>query len=144
MNRFKAPIHEAAERSAHSLVRAPAIALITVASIALVFGILGLLGDVVLIASGAIAELEARNEGPISKETTVAVRMIWGILLLVASSFVLFGAIAMKNLKRHGIAKAAAIVAMVPLVGPCCLLGIPFGVWALITLEKPAVRKAFR
>ncbi len=144
MNRFKAPIHESAERSAHSLVRAPAIALIIVASIALVFGILGLLGDVVLIASGAIAELEARNEGPISKETTVAVRVIWGILLLVASSFVLYGAILMKNLKSHGVAKAAAIVAMVPLVGPCCLLGIPFGVWALITLEKPEVRNAFR
>ena len=71
-------------------------------------------------------------------------RVIWGILLLVASSFVLLGAIRMKNLKSHGIAKAAAIVAVVPLVGPCCLLGIPFGVWALITLEKPEVRNAFR
>ena len=36
----------------------------------------------------------------------------------------------MRNLKNYGQARAAAVVAMIPLLGPCCLLGIPFGIWA--------------
>ena len=144
MNPFKAPIPEKSARGPAAVVRAPATALVVVASIALVLGTLGLLADVVLVASGAIAALEARNEGPISKETTVVVRTIWGILLLIASSFVLYGGIRMRDLQSHGVARAAAIVAMIPLLGPCCVLGIPFGIWALITIEKPEVRKAFR
>lgn len=144
MNRFKAPIDDTLQRSPPDLVRGPAVALIVVATIAIVLGSLGLLGDVILVASGAVEELEARNTGPISEWTTLAVRTLWGIVLVAASSFVLFGAIRMKNLTSHGVARAAAIVAMIPFVGPCCLLGIPFGVWALITLEKPGVRQAFR
>jgi len=50
----------------------------------------------------------------------------------------------MRNLKKYEIARAATIVAMVPLLGPCCIVGIPFGIWAFMALGKPGVRNAFR
>jgi len=37
----------------------------------------------------------------------------------------------------------ASILAMVPCISPCCLLGIPIGIWALVVLMKPEVQQAF-
>ena len=125
-------------------VKAPAIALIIVAAIALVVGTLALIGDVVLIASGAVAKLEEMNTGPISEYTQITIRTIWGIALIIASAFVLYGAIQMVSLKNYGASKMAAIIAMIPLLGPCCILGIPFGIWAFVVLGKPEVKAAFR
>lgn len=124
-------------------VNAPAIALIAVALIAVVFGVLGLVMDAFLLLSGAVDRLESMNEGPISEYTQITVRTIWGIILLIASFFVLYGSLKMKNLTNYGTARSAAIVAMIPLVGPCCILGIPFGIWAFIVLGRPHVRDAF-
>jgi hypothetical protein len=111
---------------------------------AIIAGTLGLLMDVVLVAVGAIAKLEEVNDGPISEYAQIAIRSIWGVVLLIASSFVLYGAIQMKNMKKYETARAAAIVSMIPLLGPCCIFGIPFGIWAFVSLGRPGVRNAFR
>jgi len=39
---------------------------------------------------------------------------------------------------------AASIIAMIPCVSPCCCLGLPFGIWALVVLARPAVKSAFQ
>jgi hypothetical protein len=144
LNPYDSPNAPGSVPVAHNQARGPAIALIVVSIIALVCGILGLLVDFALITTGAAAMIEEQQRNPIPKNTQIAVRSIWGILLLCASTFVLYGAIQMKNQKKYGTARAAAIVAMIPLVGPCCLLGIPFGIWAFVTLEKPEVKDSFR
>ena len=113
-------------------LKAPAMALIIVSIIALVLGGMALAFDIFLIAVQGVLEAE------------LIVRSLWGLLLFMTSSFVLFGAIKMNNMTNYGVAKAAAIVAIVPLVSPCCLLGIPFGIWALVVLNKPHVRNSFR
>jgi len=128
----------------NSKVRTPAIALIIVSSLAIAFGTAGLVGDLILYTSGAIEELEARDARPISQETILAVRTVWGIVLLVASVFILYGSIQMLKLRNYGTAKAAAIVAMIPMLGPCCVVGIPFGIWAFLVLKDDSVRLAFR
>lgn len=125
-------------------VNAPAIALMVVSALAVVFGILGLAGDFFLLASGAVEQLEQANDGGISKYTTITVRIIWGILLVVVSGFVFYGALQMKQLTNYSTARMAAILAMIPCVGPCCFLGIPFGIWAFVVLERPEVKDAFR
>lgn len=125
-------------------VQGPATGLIVISAIAIFFGLLGLAGDLFLVLSGAINKLEEINDGPVSEYTQITIRAVWGVILILASSFVLYGAIQMKNQRNYGIAKAAAIVAMIPLLGPCCLLGIPFGIWALIALGKPGVQESFR
>lgn len=143
-NPYESPVLNHEDRNASAIVQGPAIALIVVSSVAVLLGLLALGLDIVLIAVGAIERLEAMNEGPISEYAQIAIRSIWGIVLVIASSFVLYGAIHMRNLKKYEIARAAAIVAMVPLLGPCCIVGIPFGIWAFMALGKPEVRNAFR
>ncbi|MBN2507450.1 MAG: hypothetical protein JXQ71_12225 [Verrucomicrobia bacterium] len=48
----------------------------------------------------------------------------------------------MKALEGYGIAIAGAILALV--ISPANLLGLPVGLWALVTLTRPSVKRAFR
>jgi len=58
------------------------------------------------------------------------------------NGFVLFGAIKLLRLQNRGMAMAGAVVAMLP-CQCCCVLGLPFGIWALVVLSKPEVKSAF-
>lgn len=127
-----------------SVLVAPAIALMVVSGLAVVVGILGLLGDVFLLVSGAVERLEAANDGPFSEYTTITIRIIWGIILVAASGYVMYGAMQMKQLTNYAAARTAAVISVIPCLGPCCFLGIPFGIWALVVLSKPEVRDSFR
>ena len=59
------------------------------------------------------------------------------------SAFVFYGALQMRAVRNYGICMAAAIAACIPCLSPCCLFGIPFGIWALVQLNKPEVRAGF-
>lgn len=123
-------------------VTGPAISLIVVAIICLVLTSLGLVFDLYLIVSGTAANMP-EPPGGISKEQQLTIRIVWGLVLLAGSVVTLVGGISMNNLKSLGMARMGAIVACVPCVGPCCLLGIPFGIWALIVLNNPDVNRSF-
>lgn len=125
-------------------VTAPAVSLMVVSIIAIGLGAIGLILDVLMLALGAVQMLEETNDGPMSETTQLIIRSLWGLVLLIASAFVLYGSIQMKNLQRYGTARAAALISVIPCIGPCCLLGIPFGIWALVVLNKPEVKAAFK
>jgi hypothetical protein len=65
---------------------------------------------------------------------------IIGILVCV---FIFFGALKMKKLENYGLCMGASIVAMIPCISPCCLIGLPIGIWALVVLSKPEVKSSF-
>jgi hypothetical protein len=45
----------------------------------------------------------------------------------------------------QGIALAGCIVAAIPLTSSaCCLLTLPFSIWAIVQLVKPEIREAFK
>jgi len=62
---------------------------------------------------------------------------------MVVSILILIGAIKMRRLESQGWATAAAVMAMIPCVSPCCILGLPFGIWALVAMGDPQVKWAF-
>jgi hypothetical protein len=70
--------------------------------------------------------------------------VIQGLLHLAVAGFIIYGALQMKKLVNHRLAMATAIVALVPCLSPCCLLGMPFGIWALVVLNKPEVKSTFQ
>ncbi len=66
------------------------------------------------------------------------------ILGLAFAGLVVFAGLQMRSLKNWGLALAGAILVMIPCsTNCCCCLGIPIGIWALITLTKPEVKSAF-
>jgi len=62
---------------------------------------------------------------------------------LTMSVLVLIGAVKLQSLKSREFAFAAAILAMIPCLTPCCILGLPFGIWTLVVLNKPEVKSQF-
>jgi hypothetical protein len=59
------------------------------------------------------------------------------------SVVVLIGAVRMLALKSYALAFTVSILSLIPCVTPCCLLGLPFGIWALVVLSRPDVKSQF-
>jgi len=121
---------------AASQVSGPAIALIVIGSLSLLGGLLSL------------ARLTVFGFGFPGNAAPAA--MVGGVGLLITfaslalSVLIIIGGIKMKNLQNYGLAMAASIVAMTPCIGACCILGLPFGIWAVVVLSNESVRSAFR
>jgi serine/threonine protein kinase len=61
----------------------------------------------------------------------------------IATGYLLNGGLLMKQLRSYPSALAAAILAVIPW-SPGWIIGLPFGIWALIILRQPPVIAAFR
>jgi hypothetical protein len=68
---------------------------------------------------------------------------VLAIIGLIVGAVILLGAMKMKKLEGYGFAMAATIMAMVPCISPCCLLGLPIGIWSLVVLMNADVKAAF-
>jgi hypothetical protein len=68
---------------------------------------------------------------------------IFSILAITGGVLIILGALKMKKVESYNSAMAASIIAMIPCVSPCCILGLPFGIWALVILSKPEIKTAF-
>jgi len=126
-----------------STVRGPATGLIVVSIICIVVVSLAMLFSGFLLISGTARRMRQPSIG-VSKETQIAVRMVWSGVILSANAVILIAGIKMRRLQNYSLSKLGAILAVVPCIGPCYVLGIPFGIWALVALSKPGVKDAFR
>jgi len=50
---------------------------------------------------------------------------------------------AMMRLKSRNLVMVGMVLQIIPCAGPCCVLGAPFAIWALIAMSKPDVKEAF-
>lgn len=70
--------------------------------------------------------------------------MLLPVFGLLIDAVIIYGAVRMKNLSSYSWAVAAAVLALIPcLSSPCCAVGVPFGLWALLVLLDKDVRAAF-
>ena len=66
-----------------------------------------------------------------------------GTIGIVMDILVLLGAYNLMNLKKYSLAMTGAVIACIPCCGPCFVLGIPFGIWALVLLNNPEIKPHF-
>ena len=123
-------------------VSGPATALTVTAILGMVVQVLGVISNVLQITMGAGGPPRGHDGLPIMLMGGVYLAL--GLFGLAMGVLVLIGARRMRNLESYSLAMTAAIVAMVPCVSPCCLLGLPFGIWALLVLGDSSVKSAFR
>ena len=123
-------------------VNGPAIGLMATGGI----GIVGQLAGLVINLLGAGLGTMAGEGGEEKFESLFsgALAMVSAVLGVIVGAFIIFGGLKMKNLESYGLAVATAIIAMVPCFSPCCVIGLPVGIWALFILMKPEVKAAFR
>jgi hypothetical protein len=70
--------------------------------------------------------------------------LLISLFALILDGFIIVGALRMRQLRSYGMAVAAAILSLIPCLGsPCIVLGVPFGIWALVVLVNAEVRQAF-
>ncbi len=62
---------------------------------------------------------------------------------LLVAAFIIYAALKMKNLSQYGLCMVASILAMIPCISPCCIIGLPIGIWCLVVLTKPEIKAAF-
>jgi phage FluMu protein Com len=120
-------------------VSGPATALIVTAILGLIGNALSL-AFILVVFSGALP-MPPNND---LDDFTGIGNLIIAVIGLFGGVLILVGAMKMKKLESYGLAMAGAIVAMIPYISPCCLLGLPFGIWALVVLADGSVKAAFR
>jgi hypothetical protein len=72
-----------------------------------------------------------------------AVQLVMAVVGLAVSGFVLYGGLQLMKLRSRALVMTAAILGMIPCLGPCCIIGIPVGIWTLVVISKPDVKAAF-
>jgi len=110
-------------------LKAPAIILIILA----VISILNILSGIVIRYS--MGELRAGNE--------LIFSMVVAFGLSAVQLAILMGAVNMLKGNGYSSARMSGILSCIPVCTPCFLLGIPFGIWALVVLGKQEVKDAF-
>lgn len=73
---------------------------------------------------------------------TMVYCIYYGITMLY-SLMLAIGAFSMLRQGSYLWAVTICILAIIPVIGPCYFLAMPFGIWGLIVLRRPEVRSAF-
>jgi hypothetical protein len=131
--------------AALQLVKGPAIGLKVTAIVGLVLVGLGLVYNV-LVLSGVQIGMQQINDPQMQKLFNTlggGLGIVQDIIGGIVGVIVLIGAAKMQKLQSYQFALTASIVAMVPCISPCCIFGLPFGIWALVVLNKPEVKSQF-
>jgi hypothetical protein len=131
----------AIDQYAAGRVAGPAIAMIVVGALEIVtyVGVIVVYSLVIALALGGAAQFQG---DPHEIALGGVVMIAYGAMGLLMAVLVVVGAVKMKNLKGYGLAMASAIIAMLP-CSPCCAIGLPFGIWALVVLNDENVQAAF-
>ena len=126
-------------------VQGPAIGLLVTAIIGVCLGLFGLVGNIFGVGMSGLQNLGGGSGAAdrYMQYMTGGVGIVSAILGLAVSGFIIWAALQMKQLRNWTMAVVASIVAMIPCIGPCCIIGIPIGIWSLIVLMKPDVKAAF-
>ena len=130
-------------------VSAPAVCLIVTAILGMLNSVVGVVFSLV---GARIPGLDLAKDPQFARFERViemfsgTAGVISGLISLAVGAFILVGALKMMKLRSYGLAMAASIIAMIPclLPFPCCCLGLPFGIWALVVLCRPEVKSAFQ
>jgi len=129
-------------RFAAARVSAPATALTVVAMLNLILQSMALMLAIVVSAMGP--NLGGINPNRHLMAHQAASSLVAAPIQIAISIFLLIAATRMKRLENYGLALAGAIVAAIPCTAPCCLVGVGFGIWALVVLCDANVKSAFR
>jgi hypothetical protein len=131
--------------AAQQKVQGPAIALLVVAGLGGVGQVVGLLMNLL----GATANLAGLPRGGAPGEELVGLLggglgVVLNVIGIAIAVLIALGGMRMMSLRSYGLALAASIIAMVPCLSPCCCLGLPAGIWALVVLNDANVKASFR
>lgn len=129
--------------SAEGSVSGPAIGLIVTGGVGILFQIAAILMRLLGMGLSGVAVASGDSSGFAGLMSGV-VGLIFSVIWLLMGVVVIYGAIKMKALQSYGLAFAAAVLAALPCTSPCCFIGLPIGIWAIVVLLNEDVKRSFR
>lgn len=92
--------------------------------------------------------LEAAKERRDAQAQAVLTLSIGGGIILAAVLSVIYccsvaGGVLMGKLHNYKLCRAACIMAMIPVISPLVVVGIPFGFMGLMKLKRPEIKRGF-
>ncbi len=124
---------------AEQRVKGPAIGLIVTGILGAVLEIAGVVLNVLWAGSSPFADRDER--------LFVFFTGTWGaigsVIGAAVAGFIVWAALKMMRLEGLPLAFVACVLALIPCLSPCCVITLPFGIWGLIVLNDPVVKRAF-
>ena len=133
-------------------VKAPAVALMVTAILNILLGVWSLVRMTIFRPNlqQLNSELQQLNNPQLQEFVQKVFHMSYGpfgiassFLGVALSVLILIGASKMQSLRSYEFSMTAAILAMIPCLTPCCILGLPFGIWAVVALSRPGIKSQF-
>jgi hypothetical protein len=127
-------------------VQVPAVGLIVTAGLDALFAVVMMFLSILGIS---MIDMPTLAEHPVDRavlEDLIGGGFVFVLCVagLIIDAIIAYGAMKMMKLESYGWALAAAILAIIPcLSSPCIVLGLPFGIWALVVLMNAKVRDGF-
>ena len=129
-------------------VSGPATGLLVTGILGIVLQVIALVANLAGLGPGAVPPNVNQPNMPIDPNRLAMIQgtgaLVAAIIGTVIGIVIILGANRMKNLQSYGLAMTSSILAMIPCISPCCLLGLPIGIWSLGVLSNPEVKQAFR
>ena len=130
--------------SALQQVSGPAIGLLVTAILGLMGAVAGLAMNILGIgfsAAGMSGNPEAERWVHLFGGT---LGILGNIVAILVGVFLLYAGLKIRKLENYNAGLIGSIIAMVPCISPCCLIGLPVGIWALVILNRPEVKSHFQ
>lgn len=117
-------------------LKIPAIGLIVVGILNILFGLVCLLRAVTVAYLGVSFQQFASEQEKFIFQIGFYGVLAVGLLSLIFAPIIIMGALKMMRGITTGAAKLSPVLAMIPITSFAFILGIPFGIWALISMKK--------
>lgn len=125
-------------------LKAPSIGLIIAGVLNAVSGLYLVASSLLQYTRGALDRTFSQDAEQIGFYIGFWGTAVFGILGFIVAPVIIYGAIQMMRGRSFGLSRTAAILAVIPLTSCCFVIGIPFGIWALVVLAQPDVKALFR
>jgi hypothetical protein len=131
--------------SATDQVNGPGIGLIVTGALNVVLGLLRVIISLTGFGLGAFGAAGLGNDEMAKVIMSVAgtTGIVLGALCAICGGITVLGGLKLRKLQSHGLVVTACILAIIPCTSPCCLVGLPIGIWALVVMSKPEVKSQF-
>jgi hypothetical protein len=131
--------------TAKSIVKSPAMALMILSIISIVFSCGMIILNIFQTLAGGV--MAGSRGGPDQEEGVMNVFMGVGgivgqIFSILIYAFFIVGCKKMMALESKGLVWAMLVLAVIPFCSPCCI-GLPFGIWGIVVMNNPIVKNAF-
>ena len=102
-----------------------------------------LLCFIILIPASIAMRTAAPPRNISQSEAYMAGQFMGFAVILIVNGVGVAGAVQMLRMRTYALAMTTSVLAVIPICSACYVLGIPFGIWAIVVLCQPHVRRAF-